>query len=608
VGRKEAPRFRGEDRVNFLPIVTRELAVAARRPGPVFARMVGAGAALALAILVWSMMSLAPFRGGAGASGGSIFEALVVILSVYCMLWGVRAASDSISSEKREGTVGLLFLTDLKGYDVVLGKLASASLPAVYGMLAIFPVLALAFILGGVEGGGFVRAALASVNTLVFSLSAGILASSLSSRQTRAALVTAMIIAAANLAPVIGASLWSAAIRGPGSNPLTALCPWYGHSLALAGGLRGSGWMFAANFAATLAYSAIMIAAACWITPRSWQDRIARSSRGWRGILADKISFGSPSRAKAWRAKLLDQNPCFWLAARDRIGMIAVWLALLVSLGFASMVSVSSGRPAGSRGFVVKSSTTTSRSGQGTVTTTTSATVSGPGAVWSSAGIPLAWALGWVSFLLEVWFVFKAADRYAEDRRTGALELILSTPLSVRAILDGHWRALKYQFAGPIFAVVALRAMFAFFQGADWMGVNQSWLQIALVQAVQLFVFVLGFWAMGWVAMSLSAAGASVTKAAVGVFLRIVVVSWCVTSALMIGAMISGAALLLASGNGNWFGAVALLVPSLASIGVNLLFGLQARRDLLRRFREIASRASTRATPPFLPARAFRPS
>ena len=45
----------------------------------------------------------------------------------YCLLSGVWFTADCLSEEKREGTLGLLFLTDLKGYDVVLGKLVATS-------------------------------------------------------------------------------------------------------------------------------------------------------------------------------------------------------------------------------------------------------------------------------------------------------------------------------------------------------------------------------------------------------------------------------------------------------------------------------------------------
>jgi ABC-type Na+ efflux pump permease subunit len=77
-----------------------------------------------------------------GQTGRYIFGVLAGLQLLYCLVYGRRATADSISHEKREGTLGLLFLTDLKGHDIVLGKLAATSLRGFYGLLAVFPVLA----------------------------------------------------------------------------------------------------------------------------------------------------------------------------------------------------------------------------------------------------------------------------------------------------------------------------------------------------------------------------------------------------------------------------------------------------------------------------------
>src|SRR5262249_31132580 len=92
----------------------------------------------------------------------------------------VFLTSDCLSEEKREGTLGLLFLTDLRGYDVVFGKLLASSLRAVFGLLAIFPVIALTLLMGGVSVGEFWRMMLLLVNTLFFSLATGVFISSIS--------------------------------------------------------------------------------------------------------------------------------------------------------------------------------------------------------------------------------------------------------------------------------------------------------------------------------------------------------------------------------------------------------------------------------------------
>ena len=51
-----------------------------------------------------------------------LFTVLNAIAFIFCLLAGVFLTADCLSEEKREGTLGLLFLTSLKGYDVVLGK------------------------------------------------------------------------------------------------------------------------------------------------------------------------------------------------------------------------------------------------------------------------------------------------------------------------------------------------------------------------------------------------------------------------------------------------------------------------------------------------------
>src|SRR5882724_10337714 len=156
--------------MTFLPIVARELRVAARRRGTYWSRL---GAALAgLAVGAWVM--LIPELRSPQRLGIYLFVALSVIAYVHSLLAGLFTTADCLSEEKREGTLGLLFLTDLKGYDIVLGKLAATSLNALYGMLAIFPVMALSILFGGITAGEFWRMALVLLNTLFFSLSAGL--------------------------------------------------------------------------------------------------------------------------------------------------------------------------------------------------------------------------------------------------------------------------------------------------------------------------------------------------------------------------------------------------------------------------------------------------
>src|SRR5690242_15352430 len=117
--------------MTFLPIVDRELRVRARLPRTYHARW----RAVALTLLIALPMLLSSSAGGR-PNGKVMFLWLTVLLFAFCLWEGTRQTFDCLSSERREGTLGLLFLTDLKGYDVVLGKLAGTSLSSLYGLIS----------------------------------------------------------------------------------------------------------------------------------------------------------------------------------------------------------------------------------------------------------------------------------------------------------------------------------------------------------------------------------------------------------------------------------------------------------------------------------------
>src|SRR3954451_3574585 len=159
--------------MTVLPIVARELRVASRRRGTYWVRT---GAALAVIILgTWFFLMMQ--REAPHEIGQVLFGILTGSAVLYCLLSGVRSTADCLSEEKREGTLGLLFLTDLKGYDVVLGKLCSTGLNTVYGILAAFPILGIALIGGGITGAEFLRAALALLNVIFYAHSLGLVIS-----------------------------------------------------------------------------------------------------------------------------------------------------------------------------------------------------------------------------------------------------------------------------------------------------------------------------------------------------------------------------------------------------------------------------------------------
>src|SRR6185436_8009957 len=115
--------------MRFLPIVERELRTAARRKSTFRIRRWAALFAIAVTFMFLIVAGL-----GGGTSGRVLFGILTGFAVALAILCGIFLTSDCLSIEKREGTLGLLFLSNLKGYDVVLGKFAARSLNAFYGL------------------------------------------------------------------------------------------------------------------------------------------------------------------------------------------------------------------------------------------------------------------------------------------------------------------------------------------------------------------------------------------------------------------------------------------------------------------------------------------
>jgi hypothetical protein len=149
-----------------LPLVLRELYVAGRRPSTFRLRMAFGGGGMAVAI--WSFL----IWGAAHGDGWWIYGSLLLTAAVFAIVSALLIAGDSVSRERREGTLGFLFLTDLRPADVLLGKFAAAALVPGVTLLALFPGLALCQLLGGIQIAEFWRGIFALVLTLFFTLCA----------------------------------------------------------------------------------------------------------------------------------------------------------------------------------------------------------------------------------------------------------------------------------------------------------------------------------------------------------------------------------------------------------------------------------------------------
>ena len=375
--------------MQLLPIVQRELLVAARQRMTYLSRTLSAGILLPVFALLQNLHA-----GGGTFAGPHILSILSTIVFVECMLAGIRYTSDSISEERRERTLGLLFLTDLKGADIVLGKVFARGLRAVFSLLAAFPTLALTVLIGGVTGSQVAAVCLTLLLCIVFSLSAGMFISSRGFRERNVLVGTLVFLILISFAPV---ALNSVAVRIFGFygfiDTILLLSPY--HAFSEAG--RGFSRTLPASLWTLILCSVAFLIYAAW--------RVRRTFGETEPPPAAKTKTQAPS--PRLRRFGLTGNPLAWLARRDRIraSRAIAFAALSFAFGLFCWMAV--------------------------------------GAHWNWA-IPVVF-LG--SYALHAIYKFvltaESCRQLNEDRRSGSLELLLATPAStqeiVRAQLAATW-------------------------------------------------------------------------------------------------------------------------------------------------------------------------
>jgi ABC-type transport system involved in multi-copper enzyme maturation permease subunit len=439
--------------MTFSPIVERELRVASRRRATFWTRMVFAIIAVALGAI--TVMFSGAFGAKSGAGGG-VFRVLTVMGFAFCAVVGVFLTSDCLSEEKREGTLGLLFLTDLRGYDVVLGKLFVRSLTAFYGVLALFPVLAITLVLGGVTAGEFWRIAIVFVNTLFLSLTAGLFVSSVSRHEQRAMAGTFLL-----LLGVIGACpAVDALLNRTGGGPagLALFSPFTSCRLAFDAAYRIDHAEFWQSILSVQLMGWLLLVLATLLLPRLWQEGRGFALRRAQPAGVDEVKF---ARRAEQRAARLDRNPVFWLTSRNRYAAGLTWLGLALI-----------GLPLALVDFVFLSASLT------------------------PFGVA-AWVL---PLVVRVAVALQACRFFVEARRSGSLELLLCTPLTVKDVLRGQWLTLRRLFLVPTLLVCGVQAASSIVQLAN--GDPMSLLQTSVLGG-GMVVFVADVIAIGWVGMLL---------------------------------------------------------------------------------------------------------
>src|SRR6185436_16175150 len=327
--------------------------------------------------------------------------------------------------EKREGTIGFLFLTDLRGYDVVLGKLLATSLRTFYALLAVLPILGVTLLMGGVTGAQFWKTTLALVNALLFSLAVGLFVSAMSRDSQKAMGMTLFVVLMLALGGPVLEGL--PRLRGGSFNPILSLAsPGYLFVTA-------SAWGRTPFWTALLVNQIIawtLLGLSCAVLPRTWQQKTETPSY--------RLNRAFPevrTRTASRRRKLVSVNPVLWLASRERWPRVVIWILALLTL-FAALITLA-------------------------YTNAFTGGFSPAWMVWNYLG-------GLVTLILYLAITSHACRFFVEANRSGLIELLLATPLTAKQIVHGQWRALIRMFAAPLAVYLAAQLLAAVMTQMSW--------------------------------------------------------------------------------------------------------------------------------------------
>lgn len=388
------------------PTISRELRATARRSSTYWGRAVLATFAVLSCLFVFDLQSLAmsPAR-----VGRILFTLIASIGACFAALASLFTA-DSISSERRQGTLGLLFLTDQTAVDVILGKLAVHGFASLYLLLGLMPALMLSLLAGGITYSEVLRTTLVLLNLLLLSLSVGIFVSVQSWGQFASILKSVSLLAGICLGPLVMARFVASDIV-PTLSPLHGILSAYGNS-----SLRSPlGYWISEGLTLLLACALLLAASvSLHLNWRSTHQPLALKPKavGSRRLLGPARavligrSLGRRRFAPVARAllRMRGQRPLAWLAA--------------VNCFVASLAMV--------------------------------AAVRGLGSIGAATSVSLIFGLTG-----QVLFAMVGGRFLIDARQSGELELLLVTPVGARGLVREMRMAVIRIILGPLYLVAA---------------------------------------------------------------------------------------------------------------------------------------------------------
>lgn len=427
--------------MNWLPVVERELLVTARRKGTAWERVAFAGVALIVFAFLLAFSNLPPRR-----LGQELFTILSLLLFMSCAVAGVRYTSDCLSEERRNGTLPLLFLTNLSGLGIVLGKMASRTLAPVYNLVAALPVLSMCLLLGGVTAGQIWAVSLALVGTTFISLAAGLWVSSGGLGEKNVLVTTVVLLLVMTLLPPALWELWRGLGRIGLTYPPPAWILWPSPAYLSYVAKRGFTLEFLNSVGVVSALTLVLLTSAAWRLHRNFADP-GESTRRKRGE-ASSLSL----QPRRWFRH--NHNPVLWLLTRGERCRRAALILTAVALVLGILGRIVFEQNLNPHMALV---------------------------MFSSYGL---------HSLYRLLLAAEACRQLNGDRRSGALELLLTTPLPPILLVQGQLQVLRH-FWGPAIAGLVLLNL-------AWMSHGTFMREMAILLPCSLAVLFLDSYALAW--------------------------------------------------------------------------------------------------------------
>ncbi len=485
--------------MSVLPVIVRELRTQARQPLTHWLRVIGAvSIAGAVVAALWTLGRLRSDLGPTAlpsamqAFGSMLFGKMNLFIFLVIWMFVPLATADAVSRERREGTLALLYLTELGAWGIVAGKGFVHMLRSVSLFLTMAPWLMLPLLFGGVSLKDIGMALMLNFASVLLAQAAGLLASTIPRDWLKSVILAELfaLMLALTLLHVHGEILRKAVRAGTPSTLTPGTTAFWGSTFMVFGEFYDMGMT-----------QAPMI---------SRFERLLELTTNESGRNVERWYGGGMGRRSAetdWQqiwTILTPAGPRYWFLGVTGL-VIGAALILLTALGIGAWQVERSWQDAPPQAMVseLRREFFSPRFGVRSLNRKLSRSLTANPIGWLQQYSPSARMVkwGWCSFiiLVEIFFssspsdlyraqagvglflllglTFSATGSFRGELETGAFELLLVTPLRELQIITGRVRGLWRQFL-PAILVYGTGSIYLASGWKDQTHATEAWLAL----------------------------------------------------------------------------------------------------------------------------------